>query len=313
MAFTRRSFCWASIAGVAGRHFLQAAEYRPVGWLSEARTAGGVRRRYRADAQILMLSVPVLHCKGVGDGSALWSDSVASNGTTERFLEFTGRSAPEHAAGLNRFGFIQELSRTADRERLESHYFGLMTSSPEESAAEARKALYTDAKEAWFSAIEGHITERSIETVSARFLAPTRTSAAERSQLMEQARQALAAASTRKQDALAAGLPPRTFLHVLADVLSGNGPSRTQYVYNGRLYHFKVEKSPDAKAARAFRELGLIGATATLARISGMLWRDGGKPTEFKLWIEEDNPHPLPLRIEYQPRNYLRLTFEAEA
>jgi hypothetical protein len=75
-----------------------------------------------------------------------------------------------------------------------------------------------------------------------------------------------------------------------------------------------VEKSPDSKAARAFCEAGLIGPNATVARITGMLWReDGGKPVEFKLWIEDDTRHPVPLRIEYQPKTYLRLTFEAEA
>jgi hypothetical protein len=280
----------------------------------EARTAAGVRRRYRADAQVLLLSVPVLHRRGVGDGSAAWSDSVAPDGSTERFLEFTGRSAPERAAGLNRFGFIQELSRTGDRERLESHYFGLMTSSPEETAAEARKTLHSESKEAWFSAIEGHNTGGFIETVSARFLAPTRTCDTDRSQLIERARQALAGAPTRKQDAPAAGHPPRPFLHVLAEILGENEPSRTQYVYNGRVYQLRVEKSPDAKAARAFCELGLIAPTAAVARISGVLWRDdGGKPVEFRLWIEKDVRHPLPLRIEYQPKTYLRLTFEAEA
>jgi hypothetical protein len=282
--------------------------------MPDAQPSGGVRRRYRADAQILLLSVPVLHRRGVGDGSALWRDSAAPDGSTERFLEFVGQSTPEHAAGLNRFGFIQELSRTADRDGSESHYFGLMTSSPEESAAEARKALCSSSKEAWFSAIEGHNADGFMETVSARFLAPARTSETERSQLIERARQALTSAPTRKQNAPADGQPPHPFLHVLADVLGGNGPSRTQYVYNGRLYQLRVEKSPDAKAARAFCELGLIGPRAAVTRISGKLWgNDEGKPVEFRLWIEQDHPHPLPLRIEYQPKTYLRLTFEAEA
>jgi hypothetical protein len=260
----------------------------------------------------VLLSVPVFHRKGVGDGAALWSDSVSPDGATERFLEFTGRSAPEHAAGLNRFGFIQELTRGAGREQMESHYFGLMTSSPEESAAEARKMLHSEAKEAWFSAIEGHSADGLMETASARFLAPTRTSEGDRSQLIERAREALSGAAMRKQDAPAGH--PQPFLHVLADILGGNGPSHTRYVYNGRVYQLRVEKAPDAKAARAFRDLGLIGPTAAVARVSGTLWRDeGGAATEFRLWVEEDVPHPLPLRIEYQPKTYLRLAFEAEA
>jgi hypothetical protein len=42
----------------------------------------------------------------------------------------------------------------------------------------------------------------------------------------------------------------------------------------------------------------------------------GGKraaPIEFRLWIEEGTARPLPLRIEYQPKPCLRLTFEALA
>jgi hypothetical protein len=42
------------------------------------------------------------------------------------------------------------------------------------------------------------------------------------------------------------------------------------------------------------------------------LWREkGDKPIEFRMWIEDGAARPLPLRIEYQPKAYLRLTFEA--
>ena len=47
-------------------------------------------------------------------------------------------------------------------------------------------------------------------------------------------------------------------------------------------------------------------------RIAGSLWAaGGGRPIEFRLWVEEGAARPLPLRIEYQPKSYLRLTFEA--
>jgi hypothetical protein len=256
----------------------------------------------------------VLHRKGVGDGVAAWRDSIAEDGASERFLEFTGRSAPEHAAGLNRFGFIQELSRSTDRMGVESLYFGLMTSSPEDSAADARKALHSDSKDASFSAIEGRIAAGCIETVSARFIAPARTSPAERSELIERARQALSAAPKRREEGPSTQNAPGPFLHVLADLLCSGNSTHTRYVYNGRLYHLRVQRSPDAKATSSFREMNLIPSSAVVIRVSGALWREGGgKPSEFRLWIEEGNPRPIPLRIEYQPKAYLRLTFEAEA
>jgi hypothetical protein len=314
MAFTRRDFCRTCTALVFGRRFLRAEEQGPLTWASQVETGGGLQYRYRADAQIILLSIPVLHRKGVGDGAAVWRDSITADGMAERFLEFTGRSAPEHAAGLNRFGFIQELSRTMDSGKLESLYFGLMTSSPEENAADARKALHSNAKDAWFSAIEGRIAAGRIETVSTRFVAPAQTAPADRNQLIERARLALAKTRWQSRPAAPADSAPRPFLHVLAGVLSAPGTVQTQYVYNGRVYQLRVEKSPDSKAANTFRGLGLIPATAAVTRISGKLWReDGGKPSEFRLWIEEGNPRPLPLRIEYQAKTYLRLTFEAQA
>ena len=314
-ASTRRYFCRICAGGwLSGTRLLRAMEAAPLTWAVLPDSRAGSERRYRADAQIILLSIPVFHRNGVGDGSAIWRESLAEDGAVVRLLEFTGRSAPEHAAGLNRFGFIQELSRTAGGTYAESIYFGLMTSSPEESAAEARKALHANSKEVSFSAIEARIAGRSVETAAAHFLAPARTSAADRGELIASARQALSGAPKKKDDLSTIEPMPRPFLHTLADLLSRPGSKQAQYVYNGRLYYLKVECSADPKAANAFREQHLIAPTASVTRIAGALWRQkGDKPIEFRLWIEEGTARPIPLRIEYQPKSYLRLTFEALA
>jgi hypothetical protein len=292
-----------------GRRFLDAAETIPLTWKVRPDSGAGCERRYRADAQVILLGITVLHRRDVGDGSAAWRESTAEDGTAVRLLEFTGRSAPERAAGLNRFGFIQELSRNGDTAQREAIYFGLMTSSPEESAAEARKALHSTSKDAWYSAIDGHMNAEVIETARAHFLAPARTSLADRQELIERARQALADAPKTQAPARNAPYP---FLHALASLLCASNATETQYAYNGRLYKLTVEKSPDPKAASLFREQRLISPAAGAIRVAGSLRRlEGGKPIDFRLWIEEGAPRPLPLRIEYQPKSYLRLTFEA--
>jgi hypothetical protein len=312
MMFTRRAFGRTCIALWFGTRFSRAEERPPLSWVSHSDPAEELQRRYRADAQIILLSIPVLHRKGVGDGAAAWRDSIAEDGAVVRFLEFVGRSAPEHAAGLNRFGFIQELSRTTDQTK-ESLYFGLMTSSPEESAAEGRKALHSESRDASFSAIEGRIARDCIETASAHFIAPAKTSSADRTQLIERARVALLSAAKSREDAPSSEGMPGTFLHTLAAVLSSRGPAQTSFAFNGCVYRLRVERSPDAKATATFRDARLVSPAATVTRVTGTLWRkDGGKPSEFRLWIEDGNPRPLPLRIEYQPKAYLRLTFEAE-
>ena len=58
----------------------------------------------------------------------------------------------------------------------------------------------------------------------------------------------------------------------------------------------------------------MIAPATDVVRVSGKVRRvAGGKETEFRLWIAAGADRPLPLRIEYQPKSYLRLTFEAQA
>jgi hypothetical protein len=96
--------------------------------------------------------------------------------------------------------------------------------------------------------------------------------------------------------------------------LRAPSPTGAQFVYGARLYHLELQKSADAKAARYFREHGLISASGNVVRVTGQLRReDADKETKFRLWMEEGAAQPLPLRIEYQAKSYLRLIFEAEA
>jgi len=47
-------------------------------------------------------------------------------------------------------------------------------------------------------------------------------------------------------------------------------------------------------------------------RITARLRRErGGKETEFRIWVQRGAVRPLPLCVEYQPKSYLRLAFEA--
>ena len=270
-------------------------------------------RRYRADAQILILSIPILHRSGVGGGSVLWRESHEAADTVRR-LEFTGYSIPERAAGLNRLGFIRETSCRGERAILESDYFGVMTASPEESAEEAHKALHSTAAEATYTAIEGRIAGTDIETASAHFMGPARLSPERRDELLTRAQQALSHAPRKPPEFHAQGAVPPPFLHALAQALCTPGESRTRYVYSGRLYRLWLRPSADAKAAAYFRERGVIAGGAQVVRVTGKVRREaGGKDTDFRLWIEEGAAQPVPLRIDFQPKSYLRLVMEAQA
>jgi hypothetical protein len=230
-----------------------------------------------------------------------------------RLLEFSGFSNPARAAGLNRLGLFRELSRLGADRITECLYFGVMTSSPEESAEDARKALRSTAKEHIYSAIEGRIAPREMETATAHFTAPASLSGEQNEDLTNRARGALTNAN-RTSGLLP--LPPTgacSFLEAIAGLLSRPDCDETGYIYSGRLYRLSVQRSPDEKMAALLRERGVLSAGKNLVRLAAKLRRQlGGKETEFRIWVEEGAPKAIPVRIEYQAKSYLRLVFEAE-
>jgi len=269
-------------------------------------------RRYRADAQILVLSLPILRRSGVGGGSVVWREWREAAGLI-RLLEFTGYSNPDRAAGLNRLGLIREKSCREDSAIRESTYFGVMTASPEESAADAHKALHSTATEAAYTAIQGRIAGGQVETATAHFMGPARLSPERRSELFARAEQVLATAPNKPPEFHANGAIPAPFLHALAEALRAPAREQSQYVYSGRLYRLWVRRADDPHATAYFREKGIIRAGAGVVRVAGKVRREaGGKETEFRLWIEEGAAQPVPLRIDFQPKAYLRLVFETE-
>jgi hypothetical protein len=282
-------------------------------WDTPLPTDASSQRQYRADAQVLLLGLPLLHRNRVGGGNATWRESPAAEGGLLRFLEFTGFSLPERAAGLNRMGFIRELARFTDKSPTESIYFGLMTSSPEESAEEARRALTAHASEVAYSVIEGRIAADTMETSGAHFMAPARWSVENRGELVDRARSALATAARAAAEGGAHGIGSPPFLQSLAEVLRDPLVEETRYAYNSRIYRMWVSRAPDPRATAHFREHGLIGDDHDVIRIAGRIRHEGGgKETNFRLWFEPGEM-PLPLRIEYQAKSYLRLVFEAVA
>jgi hypothetical protein len=266
-------------------------------------------RNYRADAQVLLFALPVVRRENVGSGSLLWReyDGLGSS----RMLEFSAFSAPEHAAGLNRLGFFRELARTSESAGPESDYFGVMSATPEQNTTEARRALHSTSAEQGYTAIEGYIGGGCSRTSIAHFTAAKSVSGERRSELLDRARHALGEeAAVRRTAATAESLP--SFLQALATMLARPDGKDGRYIYAGRHYWMRLVRSQDPSATAYFRERRLIGSAAIVERVNGRLGREeGGKETIFRLWIPRGAERPLPLRIEYQARPYLRLIFEA--
>jgi hypothetical protein len=310
---SRRAFAWSLVGAALGRASIAAESDRPgrLVWNAEKTPRLSFERRYRADAQVLLFGLPLLRRDDVGGGSVLWREYNA--GGAPRLLEFSGFSTPARAAGLNRLGFIREMADSSESGGPECGYFGLMTASPEESAAEARKSLHSGAKEQVYTAIEGRVTAGETETAIAHFTAPATLSGENRAELVERARGALASVA-EVRTAGPARETSHSFLQELAGLLMRPDGKEGRFIYSGRPYLLRLTRSVDAKATGYFRERRLIAGPVEVVRVAGWLRREaGGKETEFRLWVPSAAERPLPLRIEYQAKSYLRLVFEAVA
>jgi hypothetical protein len=311
-ALTRR--VWAKMAATAilPAALRSAASSGELTWDASFHPDLNLEKRYRVDAQVLLFSVPLLRRAAVGAGNIAWREGVVGPTGTIRLLEFAAWSIPGRAAGLNRLGFIHERIRLADSGMAEAIYFGLMTVSGEENAADARKALHSSAEETMYAAVDAHVGKESMDTATAHFPAPAALTVNHRDELEQMARHALSTVPRSSVDFKPGDEPPPPFLHAMAELLRQPDGAQGRYIYNGGLYHLHLRRAKDAKAEEYFRSRGL--ATGEVIQINGVLRRaNDGAPIDFRVWMERGNPHPLPLRIDYQPKSYLRLVIEAEA
>jgi hypothetical protein len=185
-----------------------------------------------------------------------------------------------------------------------------MTSSPEETMDSARKALRPASGEVVFTAIDARLRAGAVDALVAQFQAPATAVVHNREDLIRSARTALDAAVRKPLE-----FDPRTttalpFLHSLFDAYR-RGANSTTYTYGSRLYSLTLQRASDEPASAAFRQAKLLPPGGNAVRVSGKIRAAGGKEYDFRIWLEAGASRPVPLRIDYRPKAYLRLTFEA--
>ncbi|MEZ5399906.1 MAG: hypothetical protein R2729_09555 [Bryobacteraceae bacterium] len=251
---------------------------------------------YRAKASVLLLSIPLLHRDHVGAGFL----RVAEDGDRvdrRLLMEFGAGSIPEHAAGLNRMGLFEE--SVVEREgRLHcADYFGYMTSSPEENLEQA-KAVLERGTAAGISAIRGRIGEGRIVNRLARLSGLRHQGWARWREVTVEVRARLEQESGREVECSAAGGEEvSTFLYAVRGAMRDESPGTRRFVHNGEILCLRTEPS---------------NANGGVVCVSGKIAKASGKQTgAFRLWHERGST--LPLRFEFRPRSFLRLTFERVA
>ncbi|MGB6946010.1 MAG: hypothetical protein WBE37_26660 [Bryobacteraceae bacterium] len=253
--------------------------------------ATAFQRRYRMDAAILLLGAPLFSRRAAGGAYA--SVEISGNqGSTATALQFAAGSSPARAHGLNRFGILREavVERT---DGTELSFAGLMTRSGEETFEQGRKALLSRVRAAEGVVARGTTAGSTIQTwIDNIALSPDCD--------WSNVNQTLGDALRRQPSE-----PPReissesaaTFLHAMREAaLCGEAVQHRKFTHAGKFYWLETRRQPE-------HPLELIGTIHDL---------NGARRAEFRTAYTAGDESGIPMRIEYRPRSFLRLTFEAE-
>jgi hypothetical protein len=205
---------------------------------------------------------------------------------------------------VNQSGSIEEVVVERGSAPIEAAYFGFITSPEGESFEEAKQRLAAGhhSGSSRYTAMEGLHLPGEVKTSLASFLVPDRVSL-DRSELLRQIRSNFCQTGLAKRELHmnvdAHGSAPCTFLYaVLSAARARAARFDCSYVYAGRQYNLRTDKN-------------LVAHTKNVVCMVGQAREQGKRSgTSFKLWFENGAEPGLPLKIEYQPRPYLRITLE---
>jgi hypothetical protein len=305
--FTRRGFTGFLLAPLFRLRGQSTATAAPISTPSAIESvpvspARVTSRTYRADAIILLLGIAVYRRPGVGGGHA--SLEEAGDGASLcRTLFFAAGSDPQRAHGLSKLGWMREVVLGPPSTPSESAYFGILTASPEESLERARKSVdTTQSTSSTFNAVSGRNTAGRSRSAVTHFEFASATNWSDRG-LIDHAKSTFHEKVNWRETAWPKlpDQPPPTFLLQLATLLKQRQRRAVgRYVYNEQEYLLELDM-PQAGGDREHL-LPFRGKIRNLGT---------GHETPFRLWLADGSDSIVPVRIEFQARSFLRLTFEA--
>ena len=280
--------------------------------------ADSLYRHYDACAHVTVLGIPVFSRCGVGGGFA----SIAKGQDQSVVLQFVSGSSPDRAHGLNRIGLIQEVVWEEGSGAARSSYFGFMTSSGEESISQAKAAL-DDARpgrQVPYTVAQGLASGSSVRYSICQMQLPASFQWSDSAEMLRQIQQQLKVQSQSRpivMNASEAGDQPaqlRTFLYAMRFALMSPAPQTQQsVVHNGTVYRLTIVKSADPKVGAELARTGLIASPQDALHLAGVIKNlKTRSETPFSVWYDASSTNILPLRFEFRPKSFLKLTFQAD-
>jgi hypothetical protein len=289
-----------SLLGLCVWPCLAAAASSAAGQLSEALNGFSrttvVRRRYRADATILLLGVPIFTRRDVGGGYATLEvgETGASGDSRAAALQFAAGSSPARAGGLNRFGMLREVVVEREGKLSGFSFSGLITRSSEQNLDQGRDALARGAAPQEATVAFGEAGSNGVRssTQVVRLSPGSNWSGAaeELERVLDGCSPAAAAPHAQ------GGVAP--FLYVMRQAGLDRSPrSRWRFIHAGKTHSLEVHRQPSHP-----NEL-----TGEIHDEAGM------KTAEFRVSYDPQDDSGIPCRIEYRARSFLRLVFESDS
>jgi hypothetical protein len=203
-------------------------------------------------------------------------------------------------------GIVRERVVERGGSRAEVSYFGVMTAPDEEDFESGRRALAAPpAGMSRYTAISAVCRGGVYRNAVLRFEAPY----VEADALYDIAGEKMRAGPDPRESALPT--PPLTFLDAVAQAIEDPRPrARREFVYGHKLYQLSTERTPDPDMGERLSRKGVVPPGTELIRLTGRI-ELGRQKTRFRVWIRSGGAD-LPLRIEFEPKPYLSLAFEAE-
>lgn len=305
---SRRQFAASFLALLGCRVRLDAQSAAGEPTRSSSTTAGNSAenpqrakaRKYRADAAILLFGMTIYRRAAVGDGEASMDES-GEGASLHRTLFFAAGSDPKRARGVSRLGWMRETVVGPEAAPSQIGYSGVLSSSPEESLDHARRSVAApNSGRNTFGAVMGTNGAGRSRSAIAHFEFDASAVWSDRA-LIHQAHSLFNGNVNWRETSWpdSPNQAPPTFLLQLVTLLNKRIRTATgRYVYSEQEYLLTLERQQPGRSRE--RLVAVRGKIRNLCT---------SRETSFRLWLEDSSI--VPVRFEFQPRSFLRLTFEA--
>jgi hypothetical protein len=274
--------------------------------------------RYTAGATVTLFSIPIVTKGSVGSGYAVIERAQTHSGSTLA-IQFGAGSAPEHARGLNRLGYIEEAIIEESGNPVECAWIAFMTTSQEKNLDQAKQALHDSGPSVPYTASQGCGVNGDFRFHVQRLEFPSRFTWRDAGRLIGAAKDSMASEAadmTHAASTPATGEPqPATFLYCVHRAMLDSRPhTSSSLVFNGKAFQLDTQKETDEASTAYFAGKNLLQSGGSVVRLNATITEKRTREkTPFRVWYESGQGHLPPLRFEYQAKSFLRLTFEADA